>query len=114
MWPIEAKVLTTPKALAAYIRDVREQFLTCRYAPLSASGAMVGYLLSGRGADALQNLEEKLGDRLARPSVHIGRDGASSEHVRAVPEGKPYPSRFRCHHLMMEFPGVRRTTGRRK
>src|SRR5665213_2963949 len=35
MFPLEAKVLRTSGDVAAYLADVREQFLTCRYAPFS-------------------------------------------------------------------------------
>ena len=45
MWPIEAKVLETPGGVADYVRDIREEYLKCRYGPFSASGAMLAYLL---------------------------------------------------------------------
>ena len=32
MWPLEAKVLKTPTAVSEYVTEVRQQFLTCRYA----------------------------------------------------------------------------------
>jgi hypothetical protein len=55
MWPLEAKVLETPNQLASYHRDIQQEFLTCRYAPFSMSGAMLGYLLSGTAEDALND-----------------------------------------------------------
>src|ERR1039457_4224810 len=56
MWPLEEKGLETPGTLAEYEREVREQYLTCRYAPFTASGAMLGYLLSGMATDALARI----------------------------------------------------------
>jgi len=109
MWPLEAKVLETPRAVAAYVHDVNEQYLTCRYAPFSASGAMVGYLLTGNAADVFTTLSGRLACSL-EPSVHhVERMERYSDHVRAVPHGKPYPSPFRCHHVILSFEGVSRT-----
>jgi len=106
MWPLEAKVLQTPNSLADYERDVREQFLTCRYAPFSGSGAMLGYLLSGSSADALQNIALKLGCRVdAVPSFSTRAHGISN-HRRTVPVGKKYPADFGCHHLVLEYLGI--------
>ena len=111
MWPLEAKVLETPGTLAAYVSDVNEQFLTCRYAPFSPSGAMLGYLLSGSAADAFTGLSTRLGCALEIPTRYPGRPARFSVHVRSVPAGEPYPKDFRCHHLIMVFAGVARSTG---
>jgi len=108
MWPLEAKVLITPGALADYIADVNEQFLTCRYAPFSASGAMVGYLLTGEETTALTNIGARLGGPLAPSKTHTDRPTGVSAHTRTVPEGKPYPVQFECHHLILKFEGVSR------
>ena len=64
MWPLEAKVLETPRAVAAYVNDVVSEFLSCRYAPFSGSGAMLGYLLSGTATDALAAIAARLGEKL--------------------------------------------------
>lgn len=110
MWPLEAKVLETPRTLAAYVNDVNEQFLTCRYAPFSPSGAMLGYLLSGEAADAFTGLSTRLACELEIPVRSAERPGRVSMHVRSVPAGRLYPKDFRCHHLIMAFTGVTRTT----
>ena len=47
MWPIEAKVLRSDGSVAEYVTDLRNEFLTCRYAPFSSEAGMVGYLVSG-------------------------------------------------------------------
>jgi hypothetical protein len=109
MWPLEAKVLETPRSLAAYVRDVRQEFLTCRYAPFANSGAMIGYLLSGTAENALQHIVRSLGCALEAVPTFEGRPNRVSAHSRTVPPGKAYPNTFRCYHLILEFPGLKRT-----
>lgn len=109
MWPLEAKVLETAGRISEYLEDVRQQFLTCRYAPFSGSAAMLGYLLSGDTSEALDGIGKKLGCKLhpvGGPSST--RAHRMSYHVRTPPAGKPYPQDFTCHHLMLEFVGLKR------
>lgn len=108
IWPLEAKVLETPGRLADYDRDLRKEFLTCRYAPFTASGAMIGYLLSGRAEDALDQIATRIGISLDRLSPEDARPQRVSRHVRPVPQGKTYPAAFTCFHLILEFPALRR------
>lgn len=106
MWPLEAKVLETPGTLADYERDVKQQYLTCRYAPFSGSGAMLGYLLSGSAADTLVRIAKKLGCSLDAVSEFPLRPHRVSNHYRSVPTGKAYPADFGCHHLVLEYTGL--------
>ena len=108
MWPIEAKVMETPKKVALYVKDVRDEFLTCRYGPFSNSGAMLGYLLEGESADALSAIETALGCKLAPLIDYPGKPGSLSRHNRVVPAGKLYPARFECYHLILSWPGLKR------
>jgi hypothetical protein len=101
MWPLEAKVLLTDQDTSSYVRDVLNEFLTCRYAPFSAEGAMLGYLLSGDPARTFARIAEHLHARLADCGSFVGRAHKVSAHARHVPVGKPYPKAFRCHHLLM-------------
>jgi hypothetical protein len=110
MWPIEAKVLETPNQVAAYERDVREEFLKCRYAPFSNAGAMLAYLLCGSAEDAFAAIEKKLGCSLKQSEVFSDRAHRTSDHQRTVPIAKPYPKSFSCHHLVMAFLTLVRTT----
>lgn len=110
MWPIEAKVLETPGRVADYERDVRDEFLTCRYAPFSSAGAMLGYLLTGSPADALRAIEAKLSCVLAPVPAFAARPHRVSNHQRAVPSGKNYPVKFSCYHLVLEFPNLSRAS----
>ena len=66
MWPIEAKVLRTDGSVAEYVADLRNEFLTCRYAPFSSEGGMVGYLVSGDPEKALKNIGSSAGCRMKR------------------------------------------------
>jgi hypothetical protein len=110
MWPAEAKVLSSAGALADYLADVREQYLTCRYAPFSASGAMLAYLLDGSAEAVLENIAERLGVTFVETgsTTKPVRPHRSTVHDRAVPAGKPYPTPFRCHHIVLGFHGLRR------
>lgn len=109
MWPVEAKVLETSGRVAKYIRDVKEGFLTCRYAPFSDSGAMLGYLLEGNPVSALVAIEKSLGVKLRSVPEQLSRHERRSHHNRTVPSGKPYPPTFDCYHLILQFPDLRRS-----
>ena len=110
MWPIEAKVLETPKAIASYVNDINEQFLTCRYAPFSGSGAMLGYLLTGNAAEAFDTIAEKLSCALDPVPEHTNQNNRVSRHTRAVPSGKTYPASFSCYHVILEYMGLSRAS----
>ena len=109
MWPMEAKVLETPSSVTAYTQDVENEFLKCRYAPFSSSGAMLAYLISGSATDALASIATKLDCELHDVVEHSARPNRYSKHVRCVPQGKSYPSAFECYHLILEFPELTRT-----
>lgn len=106
MWPIEAKVLKTTGQVSDYIRDVREEFLTCRYAPFSRSGAMLGYLLTGIPDDVFVTIAQRLGCKLEKVVGHTEKPIRLSKHKRDVPAGKPYPSGFNCYHMILEYPDL--------
>jgi len=109
MWPAEAKILNSPRALADYLADIRDQFLTCRYAPFVASGTMLGYLLDGSAQETLTNIAARLGTEFEDivPGSPV-RSHRSSVHDRTVPTGKSYPTPFRCHHVIFGFHGLER------
>ena len=60
MWPMEAKVLESSGRVAAYVRDIKNEFMTCRYAPFTNSGAMLGYLLAGDADDVFASISRRL------------------------------------------------------
>ena len=103
MWPIEAKVLETPNRVADYVRDINEEFLTCRYGPFANSGAMLGYLLSGTADDVFKAIGKKLNCVLHHVGEHPVRPNKVSHHLRKVPAGKAYPGEFDCYHLVLKY-----------
>lgn len=107
MWPLEAKVLKsdTITGVIDYARDINEQFLTCRYAPFSSEGAMLGYLLSGDPDKAFSSIETKVPCKLTHHLQFLHRHHKISDHNRKIPRGKEkeYPCNFRCHHLIMQM-----------
>jgi hypothetical protein len=103
MWPCEAKVLHTDGSVAKYVNDINNEFLTCRYAPFSSEGAMLGYLFSGSPDKVFTNIEKKVPCKLFIPSHNPDRTQRYSDHKRSVPTGKTYPVTFRCHHLILQI-----------
>ncbi len=100
IWPIEAKVLQTEGGVAGYVKDIRESYLSFRYAPFSSEAAMLGYLLSGLPARTLERIAERLGCELERHAHFPERDHGLTHHTRKVPAGKDYTPEFTCHHLV--------------
>ena len=103
MWPIEAKVLGDPGRISSYVNDLQNEYLTFRYAPFSREGAMLGYLLAGNPIDVFTNLSVALSCSLVSHPEFATRDHRTSDHVRTPPPGIPYPSEFRCHHMIFRL-----------
>lgn len=101
MWPMEAKILKTDRQVSAYVKDVKNEFLTCRYAPFSDGGAMLGYILFGHPDRVFLKISQALAVKLTSHRDFPDRDHRVSSHLRKVPKNKPYPTSFRIHHLMM-------------
>jgi len=102
-WPFEAKVLKTDATLAAYVEEIRSNFITCRYAPFSSQAGMVGYLLSGSPQTALAGIAERLACKLTQHPDFLERTHSTSDHDRKVPKGKTYPTCLRLHHLILQL-----------
>ncbi len=103
MWPLEAKVLKTDKATSEYVKEIKENFFTCRYAPFSREGAMIGYMLSGKPEQSFLKIAKELHTELVSHRDFSDRPHKISFHTRIVPKGKKYPSEFSCHHLIFPF-----------
>ncbi|MCL1471209.1 hypothetical protein [Argonema antarcticum] len=103
IWPLEAKVLKTDGAVGEYIKEINENFITCRYAPFSSQGGMLGYLFSGDSNKAFTNIASKVPCTLSEHPDFPNRDHKTSDHQRVVPSGKSYPAEFRCHHLLLKI-----------
>jgi hypothetical protein len=100
-WPLEAKVLKDDKDVGAYVKDIRDEFLTCRYAPHSAEAAMLGYLVAGNTDNAFAAIARGVPCELASHPKFAKRAHRTSKHLRAVPDGKSFSTSFKCHHLLM-------------
>ncbi len=103
MWPLEAKILRTDSNVGNYVTEVKDDFLTCRYAPFSSEAAMLGYLLSGDYNKAFANISDKGGWNLKSHQDFPSRAHKVSNHSRFVPNGKKYPIRLQCHHLLFKL-----------
>ena len=108
MWPSEAKVLETAKSVSEYVKEMRQQFIECRYAPFCSEGSMLGYLLSGIPADAFEKIANDVPCVLENHQNFPSRPQKISVHHRNVPAGKSLTAEFRCHHLIPEFLNLRR------
>ena len=97
------KVLEVPGSVSNYVRDVREEFLSCRYGPFANSGAMLAFLLSGSADDVFNAIEKRLGCILHRVPEHPRKPNRVSHHLRKVPAGKAYPKEFACYHLVLGY-----------
>lgn len=103
IWPLEAKVLKSDGAVAEYVKEINANFITCRYAPFSSEGGMLGYLLSGVATKAFGNIAAKVPCVLSPHPNVPDRNHKTSNHARIVPSGKSYPVNFCCHHLLLEI-----------
>ena len=103
MWPLEAKVLRSDGATADYIRDVRCEFLTGRYAPYASSGAMLGYLLRGSPEKVFDKIEKALGCHLQSHPAFNTRHHRFSNHSRNLTQENFVSGLFQCHHLILEM-----------
>ena len=104
-WPLEAKTLRTDGAVGPYVRELQDNLLSCRYAPFSSEGGMLGYLVAGDPASAFNNIAAKIPCELRAPPDFPARDHRISDHMRSTPPGKAYPSNFRCHHMILRLAG---------
>lgn len=103
MFPLEAKALKTSGDVARYLTDVRNEFLTCRYAPFSCEAAMLAYLLSGTSGETFGAISQKLSCAVQLHPNFNTRPHQFSDHQRDVPQGKTYPAKLRIHHMVLEI-----------
>jgi len=95
-FPIEAKVVKTPSALADYLGDT-DKFVSGIAAPLVGEGAQIAYLLKGDSAVFFTNLKSRLRRRLEPVSDFLHRPHRVSRHKRTR---SPLLS---LHHLVMNL-----------
>ncbi len=106
VWPLEAKVISSLSRVTDYLSDLRSKYLSCKSSPFSYEAGLIGYLLEVEGDDVLKQIgKEGVLTEVVLTSdgleMFAGRLHRCSDHERSVPNGKLYPSQFRCHHLLM-------------
>ncbi len=100
VWPVEAKVLRSDASVTEYVKEITRNYLTCRYAPLSSEGGMLGYLLKGTPEIAFENIAKAVPCVLSDHPNFSERHHKTSDHQRTVPKDKTYPAKFCCHLLL--------------
>lgn len=103
MWPLEAKALRTDRSVSEYVKDFKNNFLTCRYAPFSSEGAMLGYLRKGKGSVVIREIGKRICCEIREHPAFTTRDHGVSDHIRSVPPNRSWAVNFRCHHLVMQL-----------
>lgn len=108
-WALEAKVLKENKLTnsSSYLKEINDNFLTCRYSPFSFEGAMIGYLFCDKPEEIFQSIDKYFGQKLKpHPNFHPKYLHKTSDHKRKIPVDKShrkdvYPTEFKCHHLLL-------------
>ena len=103
MWPLEAKILRSDGALDPYTRDVRQEFLTGRYAPYVNGSAMLGYLLRGCPETVFRGISDRLACRLQPLRKFDSVRHRVSVHQRELDNSDFLSGAFWCHHLVMRM-----------
>jgi len=80
-WPIEAKVLPTPKTLALYLKDT-SKFIDGTAAPFSSQGSQLAYLLRGTCEEFFSELSLKLGGSTLVSTAQVAPEHRISHHSR--------------------------------
>jgi hypothetical protein len=101
IWALEGKVLNNERDVGAYLTEVKDNFLTGRYATFSREGAMVGYLLDGDTDATFDLIERRLKVALNPHTKFPDRPHRVSIHVRKACTAKNSLSEFACHHLVL-------------
>jgi hypothetical protein len=103
VWPLEAKVLRSDGSVSEYVKEITDNYITCRYAPFSSEAGMLAYLLKGDPEKAFDNIAKSVPCLLSDHVDFQNRDHKTSDHQRIVPADESYPSSFRCHHLILKI-----------
>jgi hypothetical protein len=104
VWPLEGKVLARDEAVGPYIDEIKNNFITCRYATFSSEGAMLGYLLHGEPERAFAAIAISLAQTLDLHPHFPNRPQRMSYHQRDEVPHPNSPGEFICHHLLFRIP----------
>jgi len=104
VWPLEGKILAHERATGPYLKEIKNNFLTGRYATFSSEGAMLGYLLRGDPEQTFLVIAAEL-RQTPRPHPHfVNRPHRISNHRRDDVPHRNSPREFTCHHLLLRIP----------
>ncbi len=104
VWPLEGKILAQDQAVGPYVAEIRNNFITARYATFSSEGAMLGYLLHGEPDRAFAAIATRLRPALVQHPYFPDRPQRMTHHQR---DHVPHPNssgEFICHHLLFRIP----------
>jgi hypothetical protein len=103
IFPLEAKILPTDRKIGKYVKEIKENFLTGRYASFSSEAAMLGYLLNGKVESAFENISTRLNCTLKRYPPYKERNHWFSLHKRKENGTGSSRNEFMCHHMIIFF-----------
>ncbi|MCX7044504.1 MAG: hypothetical protein NTX50_03325 [Candidatus Sumerlaeota bacterium] len=106
---IEAKNILTEGAVAPYVSEINDNFLTGRYSTFSSEAAMLGYLLSGNPQKTFDAISANLGVTLQIHTSFAHRHQRFSDHQRKNGNDVDLAivqNSMRCHHLLLSFAPV--------
>jgi hypothetical protein len=104
VWPLEGKVLSHEKDLDPYLKEIKDNFLTSRYATFSSEGGMLGYLMHGDPDRTFEAIDKRLQLNTIRHPHFINRPHRISSHQREEMPQLNYTMEFTCHHLLLRIP----------
>ena len=102
-WSIEAKIVSSPKAIHEYLGDLRK-YLDGLTSPFSMEAALGAYLVAGNATDMLRAIELALKIDVRQHAKFPGRPHGLTSHQRSaakLPAGMP--GEFLCHHLVFSL-----------
>jgi hypothetical protein len=103
IFPLEAKILSTDRKVGKYVKEIKDNFLTGRYASFSSEAAMLGYLLKGKAERAFENISSRLNCTLKRYPPYQKRNHRFSRHRRNENGTGSSRKDFMCHHIIILF-----------
>ena len=104
VWPLEAKVLTRETDTRPYLKEIKNNFLTARYATFSSEGAMLGYFLQGDPDRIFAAIDAGLQQSTTQHPHFPDRPHRLSSHRRDDTPHPNSPREFTCHHLLLRIP----------
>ena len=103
IFPLEAKILPTDHRIGEYVKEIKMNFLTGRYASFSSEAVMLGYLLTGKVERVFEKISSRLNCTLKRYSPYKERNHRFSMHRRNENGTGSSRKSFMCHHMIIFF-----------